>query len=83
MTPVRNRRTFLRHIASFLVAIVVATVPGAILAGGTQSVSPRCKKIAATCRRECDDKIGGSNPFPFWKCVNDCLQRNGCPPGMY
>lgn len=83
MTQAQSRGAFVRYIASFFVAIAITILPGAIVAGPPQAISPRCKKIAATCRKECGDKIGGNNPFPFWKCVNDCLERNGCPPGMY
>ena len=45
--------------------------------------SKRCREVAAACRVECEPYLGGRDPFPFWNCVNECLERNGCTPGMY
>ena len=42
-----------------------------------------CKGVAAECRKECSGLLGGKSAFPFWNCVNECLTRHGCPPGMY
>ena len=41
-----------------------------------------CDEAAEECREDCTDQLTGSG-FPFWNCVNDCLVRAGCPPGMY
>jgi hypothetical protein len=49
--------------------------------------SDYCKAAAIECREQCEDKVDSrdrcSQGFPFFNCVNACLERNGCPPGMY
>jgi RHS repeat-associated protein len=46
-----------------------------------------CKKvIAPMCRDNCYsilDRPGASNYWPYIKCIDDCLEENECPVGMY
>jgi hypothetical protein len=46
--------------------------------------SERCKKVAEDCRVQCLDELPTPDfGFAFWNCVNACLAKNGCSPGMY
>lgn len=44
---------------------------------------PRCKAVAVTCRAKCLGKLNGKDPSPYYRCINACLEKEGCPPGMY
>ncbi len=47
-----------------------------------QRIPRHCRAAAEECRLECSGNLTGQG-FPFWNCVNACLVRQGCPPGMY
>lgn len=44
-----------------------------------------CIPVNAACRVGCEGLMGNpiQGPFPFYRCVNTCLEAAGCPPGMY
>ncbi len=44
--------------------------------------SDRCRDVAVGCRADCVHEMDGAGST-FWKCVNACLEANGCTPGMY
>ena len=58
---------------------------GAVPAGGSapDAPPPRCKAVAAGCRAKCLGKLNGKDPAPYYRCINACLEKEGCPPGMY
>lgn len=44
----------------------------------------RCKRVAEDCRAQCLNELPTPDfGFAFWNCVNTCLTKSGCPPGMY
>ena len=63
--------------------------PAASAIGGTAGGAPRdpppprCKAVAVGCRAKCLGKLNRKDPFPFYKCINECLEAASCPPGMY
>ncbi|HYO73643.1 MAG TPA: hypothetical protein VEU33_47025 [Archangium sp.] len=44
----------------------------------------RCKKVAENCRAQCQEELPTPDfGFAFWNCINACLTKSGCSPGMY
>jgi hypothetical protein len=43
----------------------------------------RCKQVAVQCRAQCVGQLDRKDPFPYYRCINECLEANACPPGMY
>ena len=69
-----------------IVIIGVVVVAAAIAAELNKPPRDRCEEIAATCRETCSETdlpTKNGDGFAFWRCVNACLERNGCAPGMY
>lgn len=60
-------------------------MPPTAAPGGTGSGGPPtdCRAVAAQCREDCQEDLLVGGSFAFWRCVNRCLEENGCPVGMY
>lgn len=73
-------------IVGAIVVVGVVVVAAAIAAELNKPPRDRCEEIAETCRATCAETelpTKNGDGFAFWRCVNACLERNGCRPGMY
>jgi hypothetical protein len=73
-------------IVGAVVVIGVIVIAAALAAELNQPPRSRCEEVAVTCRESCTESslpTKSGTGFEFWRCVNACLERNGCAPGMY
>jgi len=73
-------------IVGAIVVVGVVVLAAAIAAELEKPTRSRCEEVAEICRETCSETslpTKNGDGFGLWNCVNACLARNGCGPGMY